>query len=179
MVFGRKVRTSEKHRFWEDPTSGGKWDFGRKIRFWERWACWDLFSWEHWFAWENGFSEETVLLSKIGLGDNGPLGGKVYLCRFIYIHYKGLGFGRQKGFVRIFCLGGGGIGIWEEHILGKKIGFGGNVFFLGGEEESGYLEEMGSGRNGVLEETGAWQEKVVWRKSVVLKILGFVRKIGE
>ena len=115
-----KMRTPVKHRCWEKSFfffggGGGKWDFGRKIRFWERWVCWDFFSWEHWFAWENGFSEETVLLSKIGLGDNGPLGGKVYLCRFIYIHYRGLGFGRQKGFVRIFCWGGGALG------FGRKI----------------------------------------------------------
>ena len=99
---------------------------GRKVGLWEEnkalgeMGLLGLCSWEHWFAWENGFSEETVLLSKIGLGDNGPLGGKVYLCRFIYIHYRGLGFGRQKGFVRIFCWGGGALGFGRKIFWDRK-----------------------------------------------------------
>ena len=51
--------------------------------------------------------------------------------------------------------------------------------FLGGGERE-YLEEMDSARNGVLEETGALGGKGGFgRKSVVLKILGLVRKMGE
>ena len=137
---------------------GGKWDFWAENKVLGEMVCWDFFSWEHWFAWENGFSEETVLLSKIGLGDNGPLGGKVYLCRFITL--QGLGFGRQKGFVRIFCWGGGALGFGRKY-FGTENRLWRKCVFLGGGEESGYLEEMGSGRNGVLEETGAWEEKVV------------------
>ena len=59
------------------------------------------------------------------MGDNGPLGGKVYRCMFLYT-LLGAGFWEAKGFCEDFCWReGGDIGIWEENILGEKIGFGG------------------------------------------------------
>ena len=160
MVVGQKNANSgeayvfgESFFFW----GGGKMGLWEENKVLGEMVCWDFFSWEHWFAWENGFSEETVLLSKIGLGDNGPLGGKVYLCRFIYIHYKGLGFGRQKGFVRIFCWGGGhwdlgGKYFGTENRLWRKC-----VFFGGGRK-------VGIWRKWVREEMEFWRKRGLGRK---------------
>ena len=55
-------------------------------------------------------------------------------------------------------MGGGGIGIWEENILGQKIGFGGNVFFFGGGRK------VGIWRKWVREEMEFWRKRGLGRK---------------